>query len=280
MEKMTRITFKLHRQALLSVSTISLKHNIDYFPTTNLSLVGRDVNHAGFELPGSVDASEEVGWCWDSGQLRRDPPHPSHQALQENSLLLTTQWINMLSGSWCFEYITYLVFCRVCWVLILCGRKIQSLHLDVSGTNITIQQCIHLLYTDHQWPSCPVQGLGCHPVAPRTPDVGKFGLDEFEMRQMHLLLKKQRPDLFKHIYRKEHKHCHAHLNKPLDSDVLKLGLLRSWWIFKNLKNSLPKNKNFNLLTLMLYSFLPFNKSQWGPMLFWIPLTFILQTKTI
>lgn len=89
MEKMTCITFKLHRQALLSVSTISLKHNIDYFPTTNLSLVGRDVNHglgdhAGFELPGSVDASEEVGWCWDSGQLRRGPLHPSHQALQGN----------------------------------------------------------------------------------------------------------------------------------------------------------------------------------------------------
>lgn len=88
-KKKTRITFKLHRQALLLVSTISLKHNIDYFPTTNLSLVGRDVNHglgdhAGFELPGSVDASEEVGWCWDSGQLRRDPPHPSHQALQGN----------------------------------------------------------------------------------------------------------------------------------------------------------------------------------------------------
>lgn len=66
-------------------------------------------------------------------------------------------------------------------------------------------------------------------MAPQAPDVGEFGLDELEMRQMHLLLKEQRPDLYKHINRKAHKYSYFHLNKlniPLDPDVLKLDL--SW----------------------------------------------------
>lgn len=170
--KIWHITFKLHRQALLSkdnskirVSTISLNHNIHYFPTTNLSWVGRDVNqglgdHAGFELPESVEASEEVGWCWGSGQLWRDPPHPSHQALQGNRPIINNimnchvHW----QCSMFTEYITYLVFCRVCWVLILYGRKIQCLHL--SGTNITIKQCVH----------CYIQTISDHLVQFRAED--------------------------------------------------------------------------------------------------------------
>lgn len=63
-------------------------------------------------------------------------------------------------------------------------------------------------------------------MAPRAPDVGEFGPDEFEMKLMRLLLMEQHTDLYKHIYKKTQIMSHPSQQTKITNRgpcVLKLG---------------------------------------------------------
>ncbi len=65
-------------------------------------------------------------------------------------------------------------------------------------------------------------------MAPRAADVGKIGPDEFEMKTMHHLLKKQHTNLYKHIYPKTQIMSHTSQQTKMTNRgpcVLKLGLV-------------------------------------------------------